>query len=241
MGYTWNPLHAVVGLDNGSIYRWDLKNGQRGLLDRLPVAHTASVTTLDWCDRSFPNPLAQSAVTGPETGGFGLGWLVSGGLDRCVKVWDLTGPGSSTRMPSKPTYVLHPSFPVRRVAWRPSYECELAVVSNVEFSSGSNPDLATNNAVGAGGTGITSDGVKPDIRASIGGDAVEIWDVRRGWIPKWSVTGSAGESAVTGMSPFMKPIPSDMSLCRSGLWWSRRDLDAKLVWDIFSNRSAALY
>ncbi|KAG5644463.1 hypothetical protein DXG03_008363 [Asterophora parasitica] len=192
---TWHPLHAVVGLDNGSIYRWDLKNGQRGLLDRLPVAHTASVTTLDWCNRSAPssNPT--------ETTGNGLGWLVSGGLDRCVKVWDLTGPGANARMPSKPSYTLHPSFPVRRVAWRPSYECELGVVSNVEFSSGSNPDLSQNNSVAAGGTGVSTEGDRhgADSRNAIGGDAVEIWDVRRGWIPKWSVTGSAGESGVTDL------------------------------------------
>lgn len=30
------------------------------------------------------------------------------------------------------------------------------------------------------------------------GDSVEIWDVRRGWIAKWSVTGSAGEGGVSG-------------------------------------------
>ncbi|KAF8067048.1 hypothetical protein FPV67DRAFT_1497690 [Lyophyllum atratum] len=198
---TWLPLHAVVGLDNGSIYRWDLKMGQRGRVDRLPVAHMASVTTLDWCNRPSPGTAGQNPVSGNDGVGNGLGWLVSGGLDRCVRVWDLTVPDNSTRMPSKPTYSLHPSFPVRRVAWRPSYECELAVVSNVEFSSGSNPDLAQNNAIGAGGTGVGSDGDKhgPDSKMATGGDAVEIWDVRRSWIPKWSVTGSAGEGAVTDL------------------------------------------
>lgn len=35
-------------------------------------------------------------------------------------------------------------------------------------------------------------------KASGVGDSVEIWDVRRGWIAKWSVTGSAGEGGVTG-------------------------------------------
>lgn len=73
----WQPLEAVVGLDNGSIYRWDLRYGQRGQLDKLPVAHTASVTALDWC---YPG-----AQNGNETNK-GMGWLVSGGLDRTVKV-----------------------------------------------------------------------------------------------------------------------------------------------------------
>ncbi|KAG6830919.1 hypothetical protein H0H87_006752 [Tephrocybe sp. NHM501043] len=193
----WQPLQAVVGLDNGSIYRWDLKMGQRGLLDRLPVAHTSSVTSLDWCTRNSPNPPSGS-VTGVDPANNGMGWLVSGGLDRCVKVWDLTAPGA-TRIPTKPTYTLHPSFPVRRVMWRPGYECELAVVSNAEFSSGSNPDLVQNNAVGAGGTG-ENDKHAAETKTSVGGDAVEIWDVRRGWIPKWSVTGSAIEGGVTDLT-----------------------------------------
>ena len=30
------------------------------------------------------------------------------------------------------------------------------------------------------------------------GDSVEIWDVRRGWIAKWSVTGSAAEGGISG-------------------------------------------
>jgi hypothetical protein len=31
------------------------------------------------------------------------------------------------------------------------------------------------------------------------GDSVEIWDVRRGWLAKWSVNKSAVEGGVTGM------------------------------------------
>lgn len=214
---TWQPFHAVIGLDNGSIYRlaltclhlrfrlilnrrWDLKMGQRGLLDRLPVAHTASVTSLDWCNLSVSgqNQSANTMTGGPAEGpGNGLGWLVSGGLDRCVKVWDLTTPGLITRIPNKPTYTLHPSLPVRRVAWRPGYECELAVVLNAEFSTGSNSDMGQGMITGAGSEG---DEHAVDAKASlaVGGDAVEIWDVRRGWIPKWSVTGSAIEGGVTG-------------------------------------------
>jgi hypothetical protein len=35
-------------------------------------------------------------------------------------------------------------------------------------------------------------------RGSGVGDAVEIWDARRGWIAKWTVRGSAIEGGVTG-------------------------------------------
>jgi hypothetical protein len=53
--------------------------GQRGLLDRLPVAHTASVTSLDWRLPDGDDP-------GGTEGAGGFGWIVSAGLDRCVKV-----------------------------------------------------------------------------------------------------------------------------------------------------------
>ncbi|KAF8212133.1 hypothetical protein K438DRAFT_1806025 [Mycena galopus ATCC 62051] len=215
------PLQAIVGLDNGSIYRWELRMGQRGLLDRLPVAHTASVTSLDWrlLDSSDPG----------NTGG--LGWIVSAGLDRCVKIWDLNQPNSSSNnsnasashIPHKPTYTLHPSFPVRRVLWRPGYDCEVVVVSNAnaEFGSGNfseltepaiGPTYASALGVGSARAGNVS---MPNLLASSGGavsgkegrergsgigDAVEIWDARRGWIAKWTVRGSAIEGGVTDIA-----------------------------------------
>ena len=56
--------------------------GQRGQLDRLPVAHSASVMSLDWCS----SPQASISTATPDITGNGLGWLVSAGLDKCVKV-----------------------------------------------------------------------------------------------------------------------------------------------------------
>ncbi|KAJ7741513.1 hypothetical protein DFH07DRAFT_52395 [Mycena maculata] len=220
------PLQAMVGLDNGSIYRWELRSGQRGLLDRLPVAHTASVTSLDWC-----LPDGEDLGGGEGTGG--LGWIVSAGLDRCVKIWDLSQPNlsvndvntSAGHIPHKPTYTLHTSFPVRRVLWRPGYECEIAVVSNAnaEFGSGnfelagSAPGPTYASALGAGPTGVgvgstsnllagngagrtVKEGRERGGGASGIGDAVEIWDARRGWIAKWTVRGSAIEGGVTDIA-----------------------------------------
>ena len=90
--------------------------GQRGQLDRIPVAHSGPVLTLDWVSpaSSVPATLASTKPTattnwygGTSGGSFfdeilpsvpigntpnpdgqnpGPGWLISGGMDRCVKV-----------------------------------------------------------------------------------------------------------------------------------------------------------
>ncbi len=149
--------------------------------------------------------------------------LISLELRAETKVWDLTKPGSNTHIPHKPTYILHPSFPVRRVAWRPGYECELAIVSNVEYATPADllqqsphpPSNAPLSRVGSAialdalmkrtsvvnlakerlGLSSTTDALAP----SVAGDAIEIWDVRRGWIAKWSVSGSGTECGISGM------------------------------------------
>lgn len=59
--------------------------GQRGQLDKLPVAHTASVTCLDWYSAGRAQGSGAIGVPG-QSENIGLGWLVSGGFDRCVKV-----------------------------------------------------------------------------------------------------------------------------------------------------------
>jgi WD repeat-containing protein 24 len=203
--------------------------GQRGQLDRLPLAHTGIVTTVDWSITSIPGqgtPVA--SLSGLDNVGFG--WIVSGGLDRTVKVtyfsvwktlltnnpwqvWDLSTSTSSGHIPQRPTYTLHPPFPVRRVLWRPSHECEVAVVSNGEFGTGSSSDLQhtaiSENLQNRVHTRERTSGATTPHRSHTGvGDPVEIWDVRRGWIAKWSVNASAAEGGATG------PIPCYvLSLC----------------------------
>ena len=191
------PVHAVVGLDNGSLYRlasylvrhrlsdhlarrYDFTMGSKGQLDRLPVAHTAPILALDWCA-----PDGGIASSG--------GWVASGSLDRTVKVWDLTGP----HFERTPAYTLATQFPIRRICWRPGYECEIAVASTAEIGTCAAPEMSDCVAEDA-------DLEKPEVaipkRRADMGYAVEIWDVRRGYIAKWLVGGSAIEGGVTGTS-----------------------------------------
>jgi WD40 repeat protein len=187
--------------------------GQRGQLDRLLVAHTTSVTSLAW--RNSPGS------DGSQTGDNGLGWFASGSLDRCIKVWDLTSPGSISHIPARPTYILHPRYPVRQILWRPGYDCEIAVVSNPEFAA-SKSDVShhltppfMSRPPSAHGLAIDNLGHVPESEVqnvpvmenkvpgaeTVAGGTIEIWDVRRGWIAKWSVRGSGADGSLTGNVP----------------------------------------
>jgi WD repeat-containing protein 24 len=95
---------------------------------------------------------------------------------------------------------------VKRVLWRPSHECEVAVVSNGEFGTGSSSDLQhtviSDSLPNRVHTRERTSGTTTPHRSQTGvGDPVEIWDVRRGWIAKWSVNTSAAEGGATGSTP----------------------------------------
>jgi len=65
------------------VIRWDLKMGQRDLLDRLPVGYTASVTPLDWCCAGGADLQGSGAMAATgQSENIGFGWLVRGGFDR---------------------------------------------------------------------------------------------------------------------------------------------------------------
>ena len=156
--------------------------GSKGQLDRLPVAHSGPILALDWCT-------PDGGVTSSG------GWVASGSLDRTVKVWDLTGP----HFERTPAYTLTTQFPIRRVRWRPGYECEIAVASNAEIGA-----ACAVSDLSDPGVAEDVDLEKPEVaipkRRADMGYAVEIWDVRRGYIAKWLVGGSAIEGGVTGTS-----------------------------------------
>ena len=120
------------------------------------------------------------------------------------QVWDLPGSSTSSHIVNKPTYVLHPSYPVRRVLWRPDYPCELALVSNAEFSGASGAELMASPRMQnvtpsfLASAAPASESKDTDNKSGLVGDAVEIWDVRRGWIAKWTIDTSISDGGVTG-------------------------------------------
>ncbi|EKM54156.1 uncharacterized protein PHACADRAFT_257792 [Phanerochaete carnosa HHB-10118-sp] len=207
--------------------------GQRGQLDRIPLAHNGPILALDWMLPSTYSTNSGHRATGssgasqggnwyagvgsglfddlgsnpaPDGDPQGNGWLASGGLDRTVKVWDITVPSGATHIPRKPVYTMHTSFPVRRVAWRPGCECELAVTSYLEGSANNQPNPALDLSdsgptasprIGSAVPPVLAGTEDNKVLYSMMGDPVELWDVRRGYIAKWTVRGSAAEGGVT--------------------------------------------
>jgi WD repeat-containing protein 24 len=189
---------------------------QRGRLDRRVVAHSGSIVALDW----FSAPLGHTNDENVTLAA--SGWVASGGLDRCVKIWEL--PADDSNFPERPSYTIHPSFPVRCVHWRPEYESELVIVSNAEYSRGSNEELESRKDLewNVRATGDMSNASRPCV-----GDALEIWDVRRAWVAKWEVLGSAVEGGFTGYLSFLLVgftpyiFPVDIAFADSHAIWAQ--------------------
>lgn len=129
-------------------------------------------------------------------------------------------------MPSKPTYTLHTSYRIRRVAWRPESQTEIAVAPDAASSSAisasissigvyadnsplsiasivhASPQSATNSSprsVGSSQEGSHRTNSLPSANSlRVAMDELEIWDVRRSWVSKWTVEGSSAEGGICG-------------------------------------------
>ncbi|EJD41071.1 hypothetical protein AURDEDRAFT_186730 [Auricularia subglabra TFB-10046 SS5] len=141
-----DPHLAIIGLDNGTLQRWDLRSANRPM-ETVRLAHMTQVLGMDW----LPPPTADR----------GHGWLATCGMDKTIKLWDLSG----TSLPSTPSRTLHASYPVRRVFFRPKHDTEVIAVPQLDHEL-----------------------------------PVEIWDVRREWLPKWTLQ-PAGEGDVHDLVP----------------------------------------
>ncbi|CEL56747.1 hypothetical protein RSOLAG1IB_08049 [Rhizoctonia solani AG-1 IB] len=99
---------ALVGLETGQLLRYDFRS-PKVPLDRLPVAHSSAILSIDWQ---------------PSGSGNTAGWAATGGMDKTVKIWDMNSP----QMATQPIHTLHTTHPVKQAAWRPGHETEIAVV-----------------------------------------------------------------------------------------------------------------
>jgi WD40 repeat protein len=86
-------------------------------------------------------------------------WIATGGQDRMIKIWKVGASGLSM----KPVHTLYASQPVQRIAWRPGFGAELASVGAPLIGQGE------------------------EAEARVGCAEVEIWDVRRPHVAKWSM------------------------------------------------------
>ena len=129
-------------------------------------------------------------------------------------------------MPPKPTYTLHTSFRIRRVAWRPESQTEIAVAAETGLNTAmpttistasilsdisalpvssinhSSPQSATDSSPRSAGS-VPDNPSRVDFLPSTNplitaGNELEIWDVRRGWVNKWSIEGGAAEGGISG-------------------------------------------
>ncbi|KAL7418018.1 hypothetical protein BDY24DRAFT_373801 [Mrakia frigida] len=93
------------------------------------------------------------------------GWIASGGLDKKVHIWNNSSPSKNLHR------TLRTSLPVSKVSWRPGHDTEIAVSPYSKTSSGT-----------------LVDAVEADSQ-------IQIWDVRRGYVPKYLIEGGEGPVA----------------------------------------------
>ena len=145
---------------------------------------------------------------------------------------------------------------MRHVLWRPGYECEIAVISNPELAPpiakadvsklSTTPFLSrspSTNALDALGVCTDAESLHPPaspmenkgiVSVPTVDDTIEIWDVRRGWLAKWSIRGSGAEGSLTGaLSSCPSFVKCDMH-ARCRFFGFSCHLGAPIFWYILS-------
>ncbi|BGP52621.1 SEA (Seh1-associated) complex subunit [Rhodotorula sphaerocarpa] len=195
------PFTLLATCASGTMIRYDVryvskKNG--GATDRI-AGHVGACLAMDWRD-GFPCERAAEADglgTSADTAGGRRegGWVVTGGVDRTVKIWDFTLPTLST----KPVRTLYSSQPVHSVAWHPTRPTELAsspmptLGLGAEGSSSSLGDEVPSTPISTSDSSMAAfiKGESPSARGRSDRNAwkneVEVWDVRRPYFPKLAI------------------------------------------------------
>ncbi|GAA5870393.1 hypothetical protein JCM16303_001987 [Sporobolomyces ruberrimus] len=204
------PFTLLAACASGTLIRYDVRYISRqngGATDRI-AGHIGSCLAMDWRD-GFD--CEKVPVGGSSTGGVGIsqetagggkegGWVVTGGIDSTIKIWDFSLPILAT----KPIRTLYPSQPVQSVSWHPTNGCELA--------SAPLPSLSIGGSSSTNGKGDESNLTTPtrtDNPLLRGGDKsnqpgsggswkneIAIWDTRRPYFPKLSIKTEEPTSSI---------------------------------------------
>lgn len=175
------PFTLLACCASGLLLRYDIRNNGRGQVaatDRI-VGHVGSVLALSWRD----NLPGETATAGGRGEG---GWVVTGGMDKSIKVWDFGQPN----LAAKPVRTLWASQPVQSVAWHPSRHTELASSPLPTFTHESVHDDSTNSASPASlGPTPASPADFASSRAQLDShkNEIEVWDLTRPFFPKYSI------------------------------------------------------
>lgn len=218
------PFTLLAACASGTLIRYDVRYISRqngGATDRI-AGHIGSCLAMDWrdgfdCERT---PINSTSSGGSASGGDGVipgvsvetaggfregGWVVTGGIDQTIKIWDFSLPTLAT----KPMRTLYPSQPVQSVSWHPVHGSELASSPLPSLSLGARggggddnmartPTNKTDNPLLRGGAGDGSAGGNDSWKSEI-----SIWDTRRPYFPKLSIKTAeptSGESLILSIS-----------------------------------------
>lgn len=118
------------------------------------------------------------------------GWVITGGLDKTIKIWDFSLPTLST----KPVRTLYSSQPVQAVAWHPTRATELA--------SSPLPSLSVNTAAADDGPVPSPESPVKESVWSSWKNEIEIWDTREIHFPKLALKT---EEPTSGGSAMLLP------------------------------------
>ncbi|GAA5823041.1 hypothetical protein JCM3770_005710 [Rhodotorula araucariae] len=196
------PFTLVAACASGTLIRYDVRYISKqtgGATDRV-AGHIGACLAMDWrdgfsCERNVTDAPGSSSET--AGGGREGGWVVTGGVDRTIKIWDF----SLATLSTKPVRTLFASQPVSAVAWHPTRATELVscpmqslgLGGTGESSASSLGDDPPTTPITAGdSSGAAFVKVEQPSRTRfVDGNAwkneIEVWDVRRPYFPKVAI------------------------------------------------------
>ncbi|KAK4706117.1 SEA/GATOR complex protein SEA2/WDR24, partial [Phenoliferia sp. Uapishka_3] len=180
------PWTLLAVCTSGTLIRYDLRNLSSGkpsgaITDRF-AGHVGAILAMDWRDNYDADDAERREG----------GWVVTGGMDRTIKIWDFSQPV----LQNKPIKTLYSCQPVQDVAWHPSLGTELA--------SSPMPTLGTLLRSGtednSGGSSASLDTGSKDRGAGkeslFWKNEIEVWDTRRAFFPKATLKTEEPISAI---------------------------------------------